>query len=235
MGSGKTTLVRSICESVYKQKFNQIFLLSPSPSDLDINIPQSNINEEFDLDWIFQKIEDIKTSMMKPKKIKPIQKSKFDKDDSQDEEQTEIQKNTKPKQILIIFDDMIGDIKKHEYDPKLKKLIWNRRHLFTHGTDNLITASIIITSQYYMELPKKIRSGNISALLYFKQGKEDYLAIYKDWVLDEFNKNQWIDVNREIFNLPGRSFIFLRRDDTTEKKFRFVTTNNDKMIFHNFY
>jgi hypothetical protein len=43
--------------------------------------------------------------------------------------------------ILFIFDDVIGTIKKLEFEPRLAQLVMNRRHLIINGTISIILVS----------------------------------------------------------------------------------------------
>jgi DNA-binding transcriptional MocR family regulator len=53
---------------------------------------------------------------------------------------SELNSPLKAKNVLIILDDMVSDIKKNEHNPELAKLFYNRRHLING------TLSIILTS-----------------------------------------------------------------------------------------
>jgi hypothetical protein len=76
--------------------------------------------------------------------------------------------------ILIIFDDVISEMKKAQNDPRLTQLFFNRRKLISEGT-----ISCIITSQKYRMLPPSLRS-NLTWLIIFKQSGNDLEAITKE-------------------------------------------------------
>ena len=40
--------------------------------------------------------------------------------------------------ILFVFDDVVGQIKKSEFDPRLSQLVMNRRHLIFNGTISIV-------------------------------------------------------------------------------------------------
>jgi hypothetical protein len=40
--------------------------------------------------------------------------------------------------VLVVLDDVVGQIKKAEYDPRLSQLVMNRRHLIFNGTISII-------------------------------------------------------------------------------------------------
>lgn len=60
-GSGKTTLMQKLINSkkFYYKKFDKIYIISPSFQKLSINVPDQNKTAQFDLDWIFEKIDDV--------------------------------------------------------------------------------------------------------------------------------------------------------------------------------
>jgi hypothetical protein len=41
----------------------------------------------------------------------------------------------------MVFDDVVGQIKKAEFDPRLAQLVMNRRHLINNGTLSIIIVS----------------------------------------------------------------------------------------------
>lgn len=43
--------------------------------------------------------------------------------------------------VLLVLDDVAGDIKGGEFDPSLIKLFFNRRHLIANGTLSIITVT----------------------------------------------------------------------------------------------
>jgi hypothetical protein len=48
-------------DKMYKGKFDLILLISPSGMKLGIPIPEKQMRERFDLDWIFKKVDQINT------------------------------------------------------------------------------------------------------------------------------------------------------------------------------
>ena len=43
--------------------------------------------------------------------------------------------------VLLVMDDVVGAIKKAEFDPRLAQLVMNRRHLIFNGTLSIIVVS----------------------------------------------------------------------------------------------
>ena len=60
-GSGKTHLLQEMLnnEDLYKDKFNDIFIFSPSFAKMNVKIPLQNFKSTFDLDWLFDKLQEI--------------------------------------------------------------------------------------------------------------------------------------------------------------------------------
>lgn len=87
------------------------------------------------------------------------------------------------KNVLIVFDDMVGDIKKNEFNPEQLKLFLNRRHLIHNGM-----VSIIILSQKYSLVPSRIRS-NCNWMICFRLNPKDVEFVYQDCV--NMEKDKW--------------------------------------------
>ena len=70
--------------------------------------------------------------------------------------------------MVIILDDVIGDIKANENNPTQSQLIFNRRHLIANGC-----ISIVLLSQKYMRIPTSIRS-NANWMILFRLNPKDF-------------------------------------------------------------
>jgi hypothetical protein len=77
-------------------------------------------------------------------------------------------------QILLIFDDIIASLRKHQYTNELKELFFNRRHLIKDGS-----MSIITTTQRYMVCPPVIRT-TLTSMFVFKCNRNEWLTIKKE-------------------------------------------------------
>lgn len=102
------------------------------------------------------------------------------------EERKTVQKN-----CLIIFDDMISQIKANEFNPLLTQLIFNRRHLLLGGC-----VSVMIVAQKYTMIPARVRS-NANWLLLFRLNPADFDAVYKDVVM--MTHDQWSELLEFVF------------------------------------
>lgn len=60
-GSGKTTLLKQLITNpqMYYKKFDEVLLVSPSHTKMDLKIKKSNVSAKFSLDWVFNKIGEI--------------------------------------------------------------------------------------------------------------------------------------------------------------------------------
>lgn len=63
--------------------------------------------------------------------------------------------------VLVVLDDVVGQIKKSEFDPRLAQLVMNRRHLIFNGS-----ISIIMVTQKYSLIPSRVRSNANWLILY---------------------------------------------------------------------
>lgn len=82
--------------------------------------------------------------------------------------------------VLLVLDDVVNGIKKAEYDPRLARLIMNRRHLIFNGT-----LSIIIVTQKYTLIPIRLRS-NANWLILYQLNPIDFENVYKDVIIHDY-------------------------------------------------
>jgi hypothetical protein len=78
--------------------------------------------------------------------------------------------------ILVVLDDVVGSVKKAEFDPRLSQLVMNRRHIIFNGT-----ISIIMVTQKYTLIPSRVRS-NANWLILFQLNPMDFETAYRDCV-----------------------------------------------------
>ncbi len=82
--------------------------------------------------------------------------------------------------VLLVLDDVVSSIKKVEFDPRLSRLVMNRRHLIVNGT-----LSIIIVTQKYTLIPIRLRS-NANWLILFQLNPIDFENVYKDVIIHDY-------------------------------------------------
>jgi hypothetical protein len=175
-GSGKSNYVISQMTSTngyFYRKFNKIYIFSPSLHTVktDIALPEENFFEE--LDW--NKVQNI-----------------FD-------ENKALLKAGEEKQVLIVFDDLIGEISKAGNLATFNKLVLNRAHAFV---------SIILTTQAYNKIPLAIRK-NFSNIVQFKANNRE-LDVIRD-ELTSLNRDEWNNLTKYVYSEPHTSLTI--RDD----------------------
>lgn len=94
--------------------------------------------------------------------------------------------------MLLVLDDVAGDIKQSENDPSLIKLFFNRRHLIANGT-----ISIITVTQKYTAIPQKIRT-TCSWIIMFRLNPIETEQVWKDAVV--LTRQQWQQLLDKVFN-----------------------------------
>lgn len=147
-GSGKSTILQELLlnEQLLKGKFNYVFIFSPTKMDFIDMKEGSNWFHEFSLDKIFEVID-------------LINSEKIDK-----------------KNVLFIFDDLIGAMHKERDSPQFLNLLFNRRHLIKNGC-----LSFIIITQRYLTVPINLRCC-LSIILFFKLTAKDYKLLKDDLI-----------------------------------------------------
>jgi hypothetical protein len=182
-GSGKSTLIVNMLKhpDLYFQKFNKVIFVTPTGFETVTLIEDDNWYKNINPIWLKTKLEDISKA------------------------------NKTPQNILVIFDDVIGQFHKYENDPFMIDLFYNRRHPFPN-----VCVSIIIGSQKYNLFPFKFRT-TITGLWIFK-----------------VTKNIWNEIEKELLisNTKGLTtslpMLFRKKYDCI------YINNNNELVFHNF-
>lgn len=187
-GCGKSHLIREFIlnPDLYNKKFSLILFLTPSKfEDPQIILDEVNHRPSLDIEWLYKTLFDFKKFI-----------------------EEKYGTNFTEKNILIIMDDLIAQIKKSEKDDKLMSLFYNRRHIL--GDKFLI--SFIITTQKYVLCPAKLRSV-LTAIIAFPLMSMDWKRLEEECIYDSYDKkwtNKFLkDVKDEKF-----SFIYIRLDNS---------------------
>ena len=148
-GSGKTSVVQEILlnEELLQNKFDYIFIFSPTPLPYIECVENENWIRDFSLEKIFFIIET----------LNGIDIEEF-------------------KNVLFIFDDLVGGMHKESGNEKLSRLFFNRRHLLKNAS-----LSYVVITQRYIAIPTNIRSC-ISHLIFFRLTQRDYHSLKHDLV-----------------------------------------------------
>ena len=155
-GSGKSSLIKTIMNDIkyFKKRFNYIIVCSPSYEELGIteaclknNSGYLTFKDEFDIDDITQELENIK--------------------------QLEFEKQKRKKfYVLLIIDDLIEEITHVLNNKQVKNLFFKRRHKFEDKGFRIGHLDILVTSQNYKSLHKRLRN-QISWLIFFDQLQDE--------------------------------------------------------------
>lgn len=85
------------------------------------------------------------------------------------------------KKVLILFDDVVTDIGRRGHNDELIRLILNRRHLTTHkGGPKGGFVSVIIATQKYNMIPKKLRINATSTWMFPTQSAAEKRSFRED-------------------------------------------------------
>jgi hypothetical protein len=120
--------------------------------------------------------------------------------------------------ILIVLDDVIAEIKKHEFDKRLTSLIFNRRHKIVNGT-----VSILMVAQKYSMIPSRLRS-NSNWIEVFKLNPADFQFVYKDAVT--LPMGAWEDLLEMAFGTDNSE------ETKNEKKFNHLGIQVERDAFY---
>ena len=103
--------------------------------------------------------------------------------------------------VLLIFDDVVTDIKETEL---MQCLIYNRRHAWAAGI------SIIMISQVYNKIPLCLRKCASHLILFSTTNKRELFSIYDDYI--NLEKNNWLKLCKYVFR-NAHDFLFINTND----------------------
>jgi len=187
-GSGKTNLLVWLLthrsNMGYNKKFDRVYYISPSMDTID---------KELGVDGS-RVYTEFNEGVMN--EINEIEKEHTEEAKEEDEPMP---------QKLLIFDDCIVDLSKPANLDCLMRTIWNRRHKGYY---------IIITTQKYLQLPKKLRVSlsNKGFMCLFKtQNMAERDDIHKELI--DLNKKEWRQLYDYIFDNEEKfNFLYCRFD-----------------------
>jgi len=192
-GSGKTSLLINMLESkginrIYNKVFDKIVLVMPTNSRKSMkdnpldDLPADQTFEEFTPDTI--------------KKIKAIRED-FDKLDL---------KKKRPRNQLLILDDITATLKNNDIMKSLIELATNRRHL---------KLSIVLLVQFLRAIPRPVRF-QATQVVFFKPSNILDTQILKDEYVN-LPTDQFNDLCRFIF-VDSHDFLFIDKNNETYYK-----------------
>lgn len=185
-GSGKSNVWVSMLSKggMLAKKFHDIHIWSPSIHTIkkSIGIPEENIHETLDLEELTEMLDYF----------------------------NRLKKAGVEKQVLFIFDDMIGDLME-KYGSEIVKMILNRAHM---------GLSVIFTSQSYNKIPLILRK-NMSGVIQFNTiNKRELNSIREE--LTSYDKNEWNDIVKKTLISP-HDFLFIRNDSKIYRNFNLLS------------
>ena len=205
-GSGKSTLLANLIGDsrfyASKKSFDHIFLFSPTGEADDvqkqIGIPASCVFTDLTKDGIpaLQKIHKYQEEEVKSKGA------------------------AKAKQICIIFDDIIGNIK-FMNEPCFTKCFIACRH---------INATVFLCSQHFTRVPRVCRL-QASYLAFFAISNSEAELLAEEFAPPSLHKKGFLAMIDETLNEPY-SFLGINMKEPWEKRFR---KNLDEVISLDYY
>lgn len=172
--SGKTNILLSLLKNkkAFYRRFDSVYWFSPSSGTIKDGLPIPDENQFEDYD------PDIVDSIID--------------DINEDEERA-------GEDICLVFDDVVNSMKKN--DRSFLRLAFNRRHLITGGSVN-----IIIITQKYNKLPLGIRTG-LSGVILFKANTRVETKIINDELID-LDKEE-LNILMKVSYRKPHDFLFI--------------------------
>jgi energy-coupling factor transporter ATP-binding protein EcfA2 len=200
-GSGKTSLLINMIthKGIYKKIFDKIVLVMPKNSRKSMkknpfdDLPSEQAFEEFSYNVI--------------KKVKDI-REEFDELDK---------KRKRPRQQLLILDDITATLKNNDIQKQLIELATNRRHY---------KLSIILLVQFIRAIPRPVRF-QATCLVFFKPSNQlDSKIVEEEYV--NLPRDDYKDLTRFVWQ-DAHDFLFVDKQNETYYK------NLQKIIFNKTY
>ena len=189
-GSGKSVLAINIIKNFYKDAFDMVLLISPT-GDTD------DIQKALDLP-ASRVITDMKVAEECLQKIMDVQTESIKKHEGFEG----------LKKILIYLDDVIGDDKFMKSKAMINTFIKNRHH----------NCSVILCSQYYKAIPKRIRMQS-ACDIFFNCSETELETIAEDFEPPGLNKRKFIEKLQHELEAKY-AFITINRRSPWEERFR---------------
>lgn len=199
-GSGKSFFIRDLIETVYKDNFDNIMLISPCLADIKIKgVSEKNKKDALNIAWVQERSNaSIRNAI---KRLKPPARPFPSTVPIPDESPLDIMN---PLHTCLIMDDVCGDLKKMENKEAgrdLFKIFANRRHCLDHedkkgNTKHLMQNSIILSSQHYKLCPLKLRTS-INTIVCFRQNRPNLEAICREHL--NANVKEFCEFAQKVF------------------------------------
>lgn len=201
-GTGKSSLIWSICEHWYKGYFDYILIY----------------NGVLDANDTFKMLEDKKTSVQILNQWDPVKYETWL--TALDKEQQQLHEDkVRKRNVLCIFDDFIThDISKKSSIGVLDRAVQNRRHF------NL---SIIYTSQSYKQINRSMRSLNPSAVLITGVNESDLKMIAQEHTTPLYDEKDVMALYKKAMEDGKHKVFCIDYKDVPKNRFKI---NFDKIL-----
>lgn len=199
-GSGKSSLISLLLKENRAWKGSFIAALFLAPAEIPgIKFDKAYYHKTLDFNWLESRLKQINQDVInKLAKQNSFMNDKFNINQKLNES---LSGPDKPNKVLIVFDDLISQIKQAERIPFLRELFFNRRKLFSH-----ICISIIVTTQKYVLIPPQLRS-NLDIIICFNTAPSDLEKIFKEHVYDDTKHHS--DLISAHFRQSPFNFVYL--------------------------
>ena len=189
-GSGKSVLSYNLINKFYKDYFDMVILISPTGETDDIQKALELPSSKVITDMV--KAEEVLNKIME------VQKAEVKKQDGYEG----------VKKCLIWLDDVIGHQKFMKSDALVQTFIKNRHH----------NTSIILCSQYYKLIPRRIRMQS-SCNMFFNCSRTELETISEDFCPPGLSKEKFMDTLED--NLKEKhAFITINRRSPWNERIR---------------
>ena len=196
-GMGKTSLILSLIArqgKAFNRKFDKVFIFSPSMITMEDDPFELIPDEQKFEEATLENIDEVLSTI---------------KDSGQ--------------KVLIIFDDVIADIRgkgKAEIENKLQKIFFNRRHLCGFGG----SCSIMATSQTYNKICPKLRKVASQIIYYENKNKKELNSLFDEFIL--IPQKEFMDTLKYIYD-KKHNFMYI---DTSQPDNRMIHKNFNQLI-----
>ena len=191
---GKTTLIYNLLtkqrgKSPYYQKFDKIYIFSPSMKTID-NDP-------------FEKLSD---------------EQKFATMDFETLQRVHDEIADCGERVLIIADDVVMDIAKNkDVEKLLTKMMMNRRHICGRGEDEEGAGlSMWITTQVFNKMPRPIRATASHHIIFKSSNKKELATIYDELIL--LDRGDFEKLLRFVF-AEKFNFLYINTDEEFDSQY----------------
>ena len=216
-GSGKSSLLLNMFKdkSMYKGKFHNIYLFTPSSSFNSVEKHPFENHDKVYHELTIDLLENIYQDLVSLKKDSTEKKEKKERVYESDESESESDEEKEVEYSCIILDDFADALGTPGIQKYLNKFIIKLRHL---------CCSLIITLQSYYYLPKILRKQITYVTMFKTKNTEEFNSIAGE--LMNVNKNDALILFNYVFNKPYTHLDIDLVSHTYYKNFNLLKINS---------